>query len=232
MKNSSKILFALLTITLGVGIGIQVRGPYQMSGYGSTFNRELISKINKERIEIYDLEKQKRNLKKNVDVINRTASYNNEDIATYKNRLDNLEKTMGYVNVKGPGIVMTVDGYEDYNIAYLMEEKNLLILLVNELKSVRAEAISINGQRISPISEIVLAGNHININYKAIAQPYEIRVIGESGKILEYMDSRSPVVDIMRRGYGLNISFRYEEELIIRGLDKQKPIENISRNEV
>lgn len=229
MKDSSRILLGVVIIILGIAIGIQIRGPYQMSAYGPLFNRELISQINKERIELYDMEKQSKQLKKEIENISKVASFTNKDIAEYKKSLEHLEKAMGYSAVKGPGIVMTIDGYEDYNIAYLMEEKNFLILLVNELKSNKAEAISINGQRISSFSEITLAGNHININYKAIAQPYEIKVIGESSKILEYMDSRSPIVDIMRKGYGLKITFRYEPEVLIKALEKQKIMENISR---
>lgn len=231
MKTSSKILFCILVVILGIAVGVQVRGPYQMSGYGSLFNRELISKINKERIEIYDLEKQKRKINKNIEDISKLASFNNEDIAKYKRQINHLEKAMGYSNLVGPGVLMTIDGYEDYNIAYQMEEKNLLILLVNELRGNQAEAISINGQRVTPFSEIVLAGSHININFKAIVQPYEIKVIGNGQTLLEYMDEKSPIVDMMRRAYGLKVDIRYEDELIIKGLEKRKTMENISRTE-
>ncbi|MDO4721325.1 MAG: DUF881 domain-containing protein [Peptostreptococcaceae bacterium] len=232
MKLSSKILFALALIFVGTAIGIQLRSPYQMSGYGTVFNRQLISKINKERIDIYDLEKQKRKVNREIKDISKVASWNNEDIARYKDKVDNLEKSMGYSSLRGPGIVMSIDGYEEYNIAYLMEEKKFLILLINELKSREAEAISINGQRISPFSEITLAGSHININFKAIAQPYEIKVIGDSEGLFSYMDRESPIVDVMRRSYGLKIHFRPEEELTIKALEKHKTMENIVRSEI
>lgn len=232
MKLSSKILFVLVLILVGMTLGVQLRGPYQMSGYGTVFNRALISKINKERIDIYDLEKQKREINREIKDISKVASWNNEDIARYKEKVDHLEKSMGYSSLRGPGIVMTVDGYEDYNIAYLAEEKNFLILLINELKCCDAEAISINGQRISPFSEITLAGNHININFKAIAQPYEIKAIGNADELLGYMDEQSPIVDVMRRSYGLKIHFRKEEELTVKELEKRKTMENIIRSEI
>lgn len=232
MKLSSKILFVLVLILVGMTLGVQLRGPYQMSGYGTVFNRALISKINKERIDIYDLEKQKREINREIKDISKVASWNNEDIARYKEKVDHLEKSMGYSSLRGPGIVMTVDGYEDYNIAYLTEEKNFLILLINELKCCDAEAISINGQRISPFSEITLAGNHININFKAIAQPYEIKAIGNADELLAYMDEQSPIVDVMRRSYGLKIHFRKEEELTVKELEKRKTMENIIRSEI
>lgn len=231
MNTSSKIVFGIVIVLLGVLLGVQVRGPYQMSGYGSLFNRELISKINKERIEIYDLEKQHRKINREIENIGKIASFNNEGIAQYKTQIRKLEQAMGYADVSGPGIWMSVDGYEDYNIAYLSEEKNLLILLVNELKGRGAEAISINGQRITPFSEIVLAGSHININFKAIVQPYEIKAIGDGEHLMEYMDKKSPIVDMMRRAYGLRVDLRYEENQIIKSLEKKKAMENISASE-
>lgn len=232
MKSSSKIIFILSLVVVGIAVGLQIREPYQMSGYGSIFNRELISKINKERIEIYDLEKQIRSKKKEIENINELASFTNEDIAIYKERMNHLKKAMGDSNLQGSGILMTIDGYEDYNIAYLMEDKKFLILLVNELKSHQAEAISINGQRVTPFSEITLAGNHININFKAIAQPYEIRAIGDGARLFEYMNSKSPVVDIMRKGYALKIGLKYEEQLTIKSLEKRKIMEKIEPKDV
>lgn len=227
MNTSSKIAFGTVIVLLGILVGVQIRGPYQMSGYGSLFNRELISKINKERIEIHDLEKQHRKMNREIENIGKIASFNNEGIAQYKTQIRKLEQVMGYSDVSGPGIWIRVDGYEDYNIAYLAEEKNLLILLINELKGNSAEAISINGQRITPFSEIVLAGSHININFKAIVQPYEIKVIGDGKHLMEYMDEKSPIVDIMRRAYGLKVDLRYEENLVIKSLEKKKSMENI-----
>ena len=75
----------------------------------------------------------------------------------------------------------------DTNIAEIMEEKRYLINLINELKVFGAEMLSINNYRIVGRTEIVLAGNHINVNGVSIAQPYIIQAIGDPNSLKRYV---------------------------------------------
>ena len=61
----------------------------------------------------------------------------------------------------------------------MIDYNRILLNIVNDLKANGAKFISINNQRINKYSEIILAGNHININSTPIAQPYNIKVIGD-----------------------------------------------------
>jgi uncharacterized protein YlxW (UPF0749 family) len=84
--------------------------------------------------------------------------------------LERYRMAAGVLDVKGPGVIITVDdpipteenpgdGYSTIMIRY-----DLLLALVNKLKDAGAEAISINGQRIIAKTEISLAGDNVNIN--------------------------------------------------------------------
>ncbi len=222
MALKSVRCFLIMTTILGILIGIQVKSPYQISSDGSFIMRDTITKINKERIESYTLMKQKKAYEREIEKLEEQASDENKELLTYKQKSDYLKNHLGYKSVYGPGIKIIIDTHDDRNLAYLMEERKLFIILVNELKAQGGEAISINGQRLNSMSEITLAGNHININAVAIAPPYEVCVIGNSSKLLDFVNTKSPIIDIMKNGYNLSINYKLENNLLLPKLDHIK----------
>ena len=86
---------------------------------------------------------------------------------------------VGDVAVTGQGVKVVVDNAEDY------EEKPQgrirdtdLQLLVNGMWNAGAEAIAINGQRVSALTSIRTAGEAITVNYRSLSAPYTVHVIG------------------------------------------------------
>lgn len=232
MVSKSIRSFLIMTMILGMLIGIQIKSPYQISSDGSFVMRETITKINKERIESYDLMKKKKASEREIEDLEELTLKENTELLDYKAKVDYLKANLAYTSVQGPGIKIVIDTNDDRNLAYLVEERKLFIILVNELKMQEAEAITINGQRINAFSEITLAGNHININAIAIAPPYEISVIGNSSKLIDYVNTKSPIIDIMKNGYNLSINFKTEINLILPKLENIKIQEYIKEVQV
>lgn len=112
---------------------------------------------------------------------NRISEYEQKanDEQETKNIVDSeLQQTnmiLGKTNVKGPGVIITLEDGDREVIA------SDLVDLVNELKYAGAEAISINESRIINTSEIAEINNsYIIINgAKRIASPYEVKAIGD-----------------------------------------------------
>ncbi len=232
MVSKSIRSFLIMTMILGMLIGIQIKSPYQISSDGSFVMRETITKINKERIESYDLMKKKKASEREIEDLEELTLKENTELLDYKAKVDYLKANSAYTSVQGPGIKILIDTNDDRNLAYLVEERKLFIILVNELKMQEAEAITINGQRINAFSEITLAGNHININAIAIAPPYEISVIGNSSKLIDYVNTKSPIIDIMKNGYNLSVNFKTEINLILPKLENIKIQEYIKEVQV
>ena len=232
MVSKSIRSFLIMTMILGMLIGIQIKSPYQISSDGSFVMRETITKINKERIESYDLMKKKKASEREIEDLEELTLKENTELLDYKAKVDYLKANLAYTSVQGPGIKIIIDTNDDRNLAYLVEERKLFIILVNELKMQEAEAITINGQRINAFSEITLAGNHININAIAIAPPYEISVIGNSSKLIDYVNTKSPIIDIMKNGYNLSVNFKTEINLILPKLENIKIQEYIKEVQV
>ncbi len=94
-----------------------------------------------------------------------------------KQELSQDEILAGTVPVKGPGVTV-VWSNSGAPAAYQITDIDLL-LLVNELRAAGAEAISINGQRITAQTEIRSASNYILINQAQTQSPFTVKAIGQ-----------------------------------------------------
>lgn len=92
--------------------------------------------------------------------------------------LKQTRKHLGYTDVKGQGIIITLQDDEKNGIKITESD---LLMLINQLWISGAEAISINDERIAYNTEITLVnGKIIHINGKAQNGTYLIKAIGNS----------------------------------------------------
>ena len=127
-----------------------------------------------------DTDKELEDLKKQVANL-----HTNEAV---QEKINKYETLLGINDVKGQGIEISLsdnDNYSNQNSFasinasnYLVHDGNL-IAIVNELKAAGAEAISINGKRITGSTAITCAGNVIQVNGEKVGSPFIIRAIGQ-----------------------------------------------------
>lgn len=97
-----------------------------------------------------------------------------------RQELKEAHKFLGYTDVEGQGIVITLEDNNFKNI-----ERFDLISLINELRLAGAEAICINEERIVSNTDIALINNRIIlVNGRRISGPYIVKAIGDK-KYLE-----------------------------------------------
>ena len=111
--------------------------------------------------------------------------------------LSRLELAAGTVPVTGPGLVLTVD---DAKTEVDRKNPNVdpltatgpdlgkvigtdLQRIVNGLWQAGAEAISVNGHRLTSRAAIRFAGEAILVDYRPLTRPYVITAIGEPGSL-------------------------------------------------
>lgn len=116
---------------------------------------------------------------------------------------DDILMFAGMTALEGPGIILTIDDSgkpakkeNDPNL-YLVHDEDIL-KVVNELRAAGAEAISINGQRLTSNSEIRCAGPTISVNNVRSAPPFEIRAIGEKDNLINAINMRGGVADALK----------------------------------
>ena len=111
---------------------------------------------------------------------------------------------VGKTNVTGNGVVIKLADTQ-----YMSYTASNLVYLVNELKYAGAEAISINNQRITNMTEIVsINEQYILVNGERIVSPYEVKAIGNQeqfDKILNFPESGF-IDDYRNKGYTIELN--------------------------
>lgn len=97
-------------------------------------------------------------------------------------RIQALELATGYLPVEGPGAVLTLTDApvtgEDPGTDVERVLDSDIQRAVNGLWSVGAEAIAVNGQRLTAQSAIRSAAGAILVNYRPLKPPYQVQAIG------------------------------------------------------
>jgi uncharacterized protein YlxW (UPF0749 family) len=93
-----------------------------------------------------------------------------------------LSAVVGTVAVSGPGVVIVVDDAAGVPDAAESGDQVLdldLQILANGLWQAGAEAVAINGHRLSALTAIRSAGDAITVDYRSLTRPYRIEAIGD-----------------------------------------------------
>jgi uncharacterized protein YlxW (UPF0749 family) len=130
-------------------------------------------------------------------------------------RLDRLGALTGAVAVTGPGVKVVVDdapGAVTDNQRVFDQD---LQKLANALWASGAEAISINGQRLSNLSAIRFAGSAITVDFVSLSRPYTVLAVGDPdtmpARFVETKHGRDWLD--LRAVYGLEFTMTSEQSL-------------------
>jgi uncharacterized protein YlxW (UPF0749 family) len=105
----------------------------------------------------------------------------NSSARSQQSAIEALEPASGAVAVRGPGLVIVVDDAptETDQRANRVHDVDLQIL-ANGLWLAGAEAVAINGHRLSALTAIRGAGEAITVDFRSLARPYRVEAIGDA----------------------------------------------------
>ena len=145
--------------------------------------------------------------------------------AVVKDLNDQLEAARiaaGLIPLTGTGIVLLVDDSlepvaPDANESdYLVDGRDLRTV-IEELWFAGAEAIAINGERITPTSAVIDIGPSVLVNSAYLAAPYQITALGPRD-LYSRLAASPGFVDFIRaraQSFGLRVSFAEPESVDI-----------------
>jgi uncharacterized protein YlxW (UPF0749 family) len=92
-----------------------------------------------------------------------------------------------------------------------------LQLVVNALWAAGAEAVSVNDERLGPTSAIRFAGEAVLVDFRPVTNPYEIRAVGDPGRLSEGFLANPDVgaLAVISETFGLRFEFAQEDELTL-----------------
>jgi uncharacterized protein YlxW (UPF0749 family) len=186
MKNRNvmkSVTFTIVCLLLGIIIALQLKS------INSSRNTALAENLRADELsqEVMDLMKKNSELVDRIDLLTAAQRQIDNQSAGQETQLqriiterDNAEIFAGLRDVSGPGGLIT-----------MMCSKNAFIkdsdlrLVVNMLRAYGVQAMSINGERLVAMSEIITAGSNININGHPFPNngQFEIKVIMDSTKL-------------------------------------------------
>ncbi|PPK92182.1 uncharacterized protein YlxW (UPF0749 family) [Kineococcus xinjiangensis] len=139
-------------------------------------------------------------------------------------RADALAPAVGALPVTGPGLeVVLADAAAD--AAGEATEGRVvdrdLQLLVNGLWAAGAEAVAVDGQRLTALSAIRSAGAAVLVNYRPLVPPYEVEAVGDPAALQTGL-AASPAGSYLRAledNYGIGVSITRRDELLLPAAD-------------
>lgn len=141
-----------------------------------------------------------------------------------------------FTAVKGPGIIVTLedserelDEGEDPNNLVIHDLDVLNIL--NDLRRGGAEALAINGQRVTSQTQIMCQGATITVNDVTYGQPFIIEAIGDPDTLNAAINAPTSYAYILREYYELPVGSEVNEEITIEALGGQPSLNYIELQE-
>ncbi len=182
---------------------------------------ELLGEVKKEREKSEDLEKQIEAYQNDIAQYREDAEQNDDYSKFLSEQLKRAELMAGFVDVKGPGITITLSDIQNQKTGNDMLTANETLIhdedlrrVINELCSAGAEAICVNDSRIISTSAIRCVGPTILVNDTKMTPPYKIKAIGKADQLEAAMKLNGGVIDNLKV-WGFTINMTKHQELII-----------------
>lgn len=145
-------------------------------------------------------------------------------------RLTTLEVVTGEATVTGPGLILTLDDAEDATVSGGDPRGQAgfgsgrvsatdLQFITNGLWQAGAEAMAINGQRLTARSAIRFAGEAILVDFRPLARPYVVNAIGDpAGLQARFVGSSTgSYFTALRANYKLRTEITGSDSLTLTG---------------
>jgi len=227
--NNNKIILLTVFFVLGIMIGIQFKSTIytkKQTALNSLNYEKLINQVASEQKEIEELKNAiDENLKLKDNYI-RSFMERNRNYSDIEER-EKARFFSGLTYVKGPGIVIRLDDApvrdENTPVNWLIIHDQDIKIILNDLKSAGAQAISINGERVVAMSEQICAGPTILINGNRYPVPYVIQAIGNPDILYEYIIKSERVAELIQ--YDIQVEITKAKELVIPGFSGQFNLE-------
>ena len=201
-------LIALVCVLIGFMIAVQFRTA--QDGKGS-LSQQRIEEISDRLLQTeHERDELGEELRKMQAAAAEAGNEQDQDMLRYRAALVPLE---------GEGVIVRMDDSakpvkagENPNL-YVIHDDDLL-RVINELRAAGAEAISVNGQRLTGISEIRCAGPTLSVNNVRSSAPFEIRAIGDKKSLENSLRMRGGVVETLSV-WGIQLAITVSDDVYI-----------------
>jgi uncharacterized protein YlxW (UPF0749 family) len=172
--------FAIVTLTIGALLAIAVLQTTQAAPAVHDERAGLISRIKAAETNQDQLRGRVTSLSAEIASLREAAIGDDTTSKALVAQISRLGPAAGDTAVAGPGVLVAVDDAPGGT----GEARNRVLdldlqILANGLWQAGAEAVAINGHRLSNLTAIRSAGDAITVDYRSLNRPYRIEAIGD-----------------------------------------------------
>ncbi len=171
-------------------------------------------------------------LRSEKDEAAKNSSSVSEKSAAVQKEIDDLRMRAGAAPVVGPGIIITID--DTTNTKFPTDSGDMkpmimhdwdMMMLVNELRAAGAEAISINGERVTGMSPIRCVGPVLMVNSHQVAPPFKVLAIGKTDTLYGAVKLPQGVLDNLTL-LGIQVQVEKKTSITLPALNVLAPLES------
>ncbi|QIB70090.1 DUF881 domain-containing protein [Aminipila butyrica] len=228
-KRRMWMVFAICTV-IGIGLACQMKvsdgqrlyvSPKTVEDYKITINSEK-EEVTKLQLMIQEAEE-------------KLASYEQDsqedgqsDEAFQKNLAADVEKykmASGLETVRGPGVEVVIDDgtrelFAGEDVNNLLVHDLDILMIINELNRCGAEAVAVNGQRITANTSVYCSGYTVRINGEVYARPFRIKAIGDGKRMAAALVDPDGYGTSLKN-WGVQFEVRLKDDITIDALSKE-----------
>lgn len=220
--------FLASLLVIGVVIGVSTAHLRARDSGRAEVRTDIIQQIENRQQAVDEQGETVRGLQTEIDAA--TADLDPDLVGAEEEELAAMRLTSGLVPVKGEGVRITLDDAPDSDSSAdgdprtgTNDEGRVrsrdLQLITNGLWSSGAEAIAVNGQRLTSRTAIRFAGEAILVNFRPLTRPYTIEAIGGSEDLRSSFaeSSAGSYLTGLHSNYGIETSLTTRDDLRLPG---------------
>lgn len=202
--------YTVALLLVGIAVSTQWRSFEARPAHVTRYSLQLTDTVREMQREQDRLKAQLAELRRGLEAVqSRSASFGGEG-AELKRQIDELSPQAGLVALAGPGVTVTLDDAKlpatARDVARAIIHSTDVTDVINTAWKGGAEAIAINGERISGTSACV--GAVIQINGRLMSPPFVFSVIGPTDRLMAVFSTADELAELKQRStlYGLGFS--------------------------
>ncbi|WP_375424890.1 DUF881 domain-containing protein [uncultured Friedmanniella sp.] len=172
-------LLGAVAVLVGVLFAVAALQTTRSAPAVQTERSELITRVQDAETAQDQLRSRATTLSEDISTLRAAALGDDAGSQALQRRISLLDPVVGLIAVHGPGVSVVVDDAPSAD-----DERDRVLdldlqILANGLWQAGAEAIAVNGHRLSGLTAIRSAGDAITVDYRSLTPPYRIEAVGD-----------------------------------------------------
>ena len=213
-RGRPHLVTAVAVAVFGVLVATAGAQTSRNAGVQDASRESLIAQIEAQRDRVAAEQRQVASLRDRTTSSEQYVAELTQDEQVSNSQLQRLRARTGFIAVTGEGVRVQLDAAPDAVQDQQLRDSDVA-LMVNAWWSAGAEAIAVNGQRLTALSAIRTSGVAVEVNDVGVAPPFTIAVIGDQDTLQArfYETSSGLAFDDLARRYDFSVELTNADDL-------------------